>query len=169
VIFRLSQKMNAKIRAGALASLATDDNPFADWSAQLFLAGRVQYILLSNTKALYSVVMYGKGITDDSVFIDRALTSIHEFMEADGLGFIYHRFIVPATGVVRFAKALDRSVTGSMNELTKFAIDDLAGGEMSPFEVGMSLNKVLLSAIATDGSGYGYPRDAFKAMASPQS
>jgi hypothetical protein len=36
-----------------------------------------------------------------------------------GLGLIYHRLIVPVTGVVRYAKALDRSVTCSMNELVK--------------------------------------------------
>ncbi|HTU92349.1 MAG TPA: hypothetical protein VMF69_19865 [Gemmataceae bacterium] len=29
-----------------------DENPFADWSAALFVAGRAQYILLSNTKRL---------------------------------------------------------------------------------------------------------------------
>lgn len=169
VIFRLSQKLNAKIKAGTLATLPLDENPFADWSAHLFIADRAQYILLANTKSLYSLVMYGKGITDDSVFIDRALENIREFMDADGLVPLYRHLIVPATGVVRFAKALDRSVTGSMNELTKFAMDELADGEIAPFDVGTKLNKILLSAIATDGSGYGYPRDAFKAMAGPSS
>jgi hypothetical protein len=113
--------------------------------------------------------MYGKGISDDSTFIDRALTNIREFMESDGLGLLYHRLIVPATAVIRFAKALDRKVTGSMNELVMSAIDDLADGEMSPFDVGAKLNETLLSAIATDGSGYGHPRDTFKAMARLQS
>jgi hypothetical protein len=121
MIFRLSQKLNAKLKVGTLATLPLDENPFADWSAHLFLAGRVQYILLTNTKSLYSLVMYGKGITDSSVFIDRAMTSIREFMEFDGLGLVYRRQIVPDAANVRFAKALDRSVTGSMNEFVKFA------------------------------------------------
>jgi hypothetical protein len=38
---------------------------------------RVQYILLSNTRALYSVVMFGKAITYDGQFIERALSNIH--------------------------------------------------------------------------------------------
>ena len=42
-----------------------DGNPFADWSANLFVADRTQYILLSNTRPFYSTVMYGKGITND--------------------------------------------------------------------------------------------------------
>ena len=42
MIFRLSQKLNAKIKGGSLSALPLDDNPFADWSGHLFLAGRVQ-------------------------------------------------------------------------------------------------------------------------------
>ena len=115
MIFRLSQKLSAKIEEGTLPGLPLDVNPFADWSASLFVADRAQYILLSNTRSLYSTVMYGKGITNDGYFIERALSNIREFMEADGQEFIYHRFIVPATASVRFAKAVDRSVTGSTN------------------------------------------------------
>ncbi len=39
--------------------------------------------------------MYGKGITDDSRFIERALSTIREFMEDDGQADIYQRFINP--------------------------------------------------------------------------
>ena len=98
MIFRLSQKLNAKIKTGSLGLLPLDENPYADWSAHLFTAGRTQYIILSNTKSLYSTVLYGKGITNDGQFIDRALSSIREFMQDDGQQFAYHRFIAPANG-----------------------------------------------------------------------
>jgi hypothetical protein len=165
MIFRLSQKLNAKIKTGALATVPLDENPYADWSAALFVAGRTQYILLSNTKALYSTVIYGKGITNDSHFIERALGDIREFMEADGQAFVYHRFLVPATASVRFAKALDRSVTGSMNDLIRHATAWLAEGDVAPFDVGFRLNDILLSALAGDSSPYGKPREAFRALA----
>lgn len=165
MIFRLSQKLNDKIEAGRLPALPLDENPFADWSATLFTADRTQYILVSNTQSLYSVVFYGKGITDDSHFIERALSSIREFMENDGLGFIYHRFIAPSSASVSFAKALNRSVTGSMNDLLRHAEYWLTDDEISPFDVGFKLNDVLLSAIApTKADVYGKPREAFKAM-----
>src|SRR5215210_4977931 len=80
MIFRLSQILNSKIKAGALQVLPLDENLFADWSAHLFVANRTQYILLSNTKSLYSTVLYGKGITDDRRFIERALGSLREFI-----------------------------------------------------------------------------------------
>jgi hypothetical protein len=167
MIFRLSQKLSAKIKAGALATVPPDENPYADWSAASFVAGRTQYILLSNTKALYSTVLYGKGVTDDSHFIERAFSSIREFMEDDGQEFVYRRFIAPASGTVRFAKGLDRSVTGSMNDLIRHAGAWLAGGDVSPFDVGFRLNDILLSALGGgDSSLYGKPRDAFKALVS---
>lgn len=164
MIFRLSQKLNDKIGAGRLPALPLDENPFADWSAALFTADRTPYILLSNTKSLYSTVLYGKGITNDGLFIDRALSTIRGFMESDGQAFIYHRFIAPSSATVRFGKAVNRSITGSMNELIRFA-ECLIEEELSPHDVGFKLNDILLSAIApTKADVYGKPREAFKAM-----
>jgi hypothetical protein len=167
LILRISHKLNAKIKAGPLPQQCPDENPFADWSAHLFVADRTQYILLSNTKSLYSTVMYARGITDDGRFIERALSSLRELMEDDGQAFVYHRFVAPASGTVRFARALDRTVTGCMNELIVHATALLVGGELSPFDVGSRLNEVLLSALAeSQAEKYGTPRRAFKAMAS---
>ena len=64
MIIRLSEKLNKKIKAGTLDSVPLNENPYADWSAHLFTADRTQYIILSNTKSLYSCVMFGKGITN---------------------------------------------------------------------------------------------------------
>ena len=109
--------------------------------------------------------MYGKGITDGGVFIDRALSTIREFMKDDEQQFIYQRFIAPASGSVRVAKALDRSVTGSINELVKFATFLLETGDISPHEVGFKLNDVLLSALAPGKKdSYGKPNESFKLL-----
>jgi len=165
MILRLSQKLNAKIKTGTLGVLPLDGNPFADWSGHLFTADRTQYIILSNTKSLYSTVFYGKGITHDGQFIDRALGSIREFMEDDGQAFAYHRFIAPSCGTIRFAKALNRSVTGSINDLIVHATVWLTEGEMSPYDVGFRLNDIPFSLLAGPrGDAYGTPHQAFKAL-----
>lgn len=165
MILRLSQKLNAKIKAGPLTASPLDNNPFTDWSAHLFAIGRTQYIILSNTKSLYSTVMFAEGIKDDCRFIQRALSNLQEFMADDGQQFVYQRLIAPASATVRFAKALDRTVTGSMNELILHASAMLADGELSPYDVGFQLNGMLLSALASDkASKYGTPRDAFKEL-----
>jgi len=167
MIIRLSQKLCTKIKAGSLTTMPLDTNPFADWSAHLFVADRRQYIIISNTKSLYSALMSGKGKTNASQFIERAMSSIREFMEADRQQFIYRRFIAPVSGSGCFAKPLDRTVTGSMNELILHARTMLTEGEMSLHDIGISLNDVLLSAIAPSKSQkYGKPREVFKNLLS---
>jgi hypothetical protein len=165
MILRLSQKLNKKIKAGTLKAMPLDENPYADWSCHLFAVDRTQYILVSNTRSLYSCVLYGKGITNDCVFIERVLSSLREFMEDDGQAFIYEKFVAPASATVSFAKALDRPVTGSMNELIGQATDWLEAGDVAPHDLGFGLNDVLLSAIAASKSDkYGKPNEAFKRL-----
>ncbi|MBX3421840.1 MAG: hypothetical protein KF752_09835 [Pirellulaceae bacterium] len=65
MILRLSDKLSTKIKAGKLAETSLDENPYADWSCNLFITNRTQYILLTNTASLYSCAMYGRGIRAD--------------------------------------------------------------------------------------------------------
>lgn len=159
MILRLSQKLCTKINAGSLKTMPLDANPFADWSSHLFVADRTQYIITTNTKSLYSTVAFGKGIRSGSELIERALGNLREFMQDDGQQFIYQRFIAPASSTVCFAKALDRSVTGSINDLVLHAKMWLIEGELSPYDVGFKLNEIPFSSLK-----YANPKEAFKAM-----
>ena len=159
MIFRLSQKLAKKIKEAPAQSLPPDANPFADWSCHLFTADRTQYIILTNPPSLYSAVMFGAGNTDGSQFIRRALDCLREFMVDDGQEFIYRRFIAPATGTVRFSKALNRSVTGSMNDLVYHAKMWLTEGDLSPFDTSFRLNEIPMSPL-----DYRFPREVFKAL-----
>ena len=167
MIFRPSHKLATKIKAGKLATMPAAEDPLTDWSAHLFVAGRVQYILLSHTGSLYSAVMHGRGINDVDGFIKGALFALRETLKADGLGDVYERRILPATGPIRFAGASGRAVTGSMNELVVQSKFLLADGDLSPFDLGSRLNGVLLSAIAGGGKAkYTTPKAAFRSMTS---
>ena len=65
-----------------------------------------------------------------------------------------------------FAKALNRQVTGSMNELVMTAITALESEEIAPHDLSFGLNDLLLSAIATkEDRGYGRPKEAFRRLA----
>lgn len=166
MIFRLSQKLNKKLGGGNLSGLPLQENPYADWSCHLFTADRAQYILLSNTASLYSCVTFGRGISNESRFIDRAFATIREQLEDDGQAFVYQRFIAPETGPIRLAKSLNRSVTSSMGELIIHAEVMLGEQEMAPPDVSRELNDVLLSALGEGKKGsYGKPSEAFKRLA----
>lgn len=161
MILRLSQKLNIKLKGGALAEMPLDVNPCADWSSNLFTADRTQYIILTNTASFYSCVMPGRGIADESTFIARALETIREFTADDGQQFLYRKFIAPSAAIVRFAKALNRSVTGSMNDHIHAAKVMLEDG-MAPSEIGYRLNETPMSALTgPDGRKYGYPKKVF--------
>jgi Domain of unknown function (DUF6933) len=92
------------------------------------------------------------------------LSSIRAFMDADGQEGVYERLVAPVSGSVRFAKALNRSVTGSMNDMTKHAAFWLAEGGILPVEIGSRLKEIPMSALKHDRSTHGFPRDAFKAL-----
>jgi hypothetical protein len=170
MILRLSEKLRTKLKAGSTFTLQMDENPLADWSANLFVADRTQYILLSNTASLYSTVFHAKGITNDKRFIKTAQDHLRELMEADGLLHVYVQHILPNSGTAQFAKAFSRSVTGTMNELIMAATHFLVNHDMSPHDVSHDLNDLLFSAIAVDSAKKcGKPRDVFQAMLRDQS
>lgn len=161
MIFRLSTKLAAKLKVTPSNVLPLESNPFADWSGHVFTADRTQFVILTNTASLYSTVFYGRGIPSDSHFIERALSSQREFMEDDGLSFIYQRFIAPSSGAIRFSKALNRSVTGSMNELIFHAKMWLTEGELSPHDTAFKLNDIPFSPFK-----YRNPREVFTGLVS---
>lgn len=159
MIFRLSQKLAKKIKVAPKTCLPPDPNPFADWSAHVFTAERTQFIILTNTPSLYSAVMFGGGIADDSLFIRQALDCICELMVEDGFEFIYRRLIAPATEEVAFSKALNRSVTGSMNDLVRCARLWLFERDLSPLDTSFKLNDIPMSALQ-----YRRQREVFKGL-----
>ncbi len=73
MILRFSQKLGSRLKAGTLKPLPMDAALIADWTSRLFFSDRTPYILVSNTAALYSTVLYAKGITNDRVFIVRVM------------------------------------------------------------------------------------------------
>jgi hypothetical protein len=156
MIVRVSAKLGKKIQVSPAKSLPADPNPFADWSAHLFTADRVQYILVTNTPSLYSMVTYGRGVTDDSQFLIRITSYMGEFIRDDGHAFLFERLIAPSTARVAFSKPLNRAIIGSMNDLVFQAKVLLIEQEMSPYDTSFLLNDVPLSYLK-----YGNPREAF--------
>lgn len=157
MIFRLSQKLATKIHERPEKTLPLDANPRTDWTGHLFTAGRAQYILVTNTASLYSTLFLGRGITNDQTLLWRARDAIREVMDHDGLKLIHSQFVARSTDKVRFSKALNRSVTGSMNDMVQITKFLLADGDLSPFEISFRLNDMPMSMLE-----YAKPREVIK-------
>ncbi|MEX1231958.1 MAG: hypothetical protein WEB58_17055 [Planctomycetaceae bacterium] len=165
MIFRLSQKLATKIKVPLKEIVPLHDNPFLDWSAHLFVANRAQYILICNTKSMYSTVMPGKGISNEKPFAASALASIESLLNDNGYEAVFEQHIAPNANTARFAKPLNRSVIGSMNQLVYVPVSHLEDDRFDLRQIEVSLNDTLLSAIKVDkASGYGRPHETFKRM-----
>jgi hypothetical protein len=162
MLLRLPQTLNARLGGGPLAVSASHANPLLDWSVRAFAAGTKAYVLLSNTRSLYSVVLDGVPDETRTQLAERVAGAVGGILDGAGRLAGVGRYL--AAESVRFAKALDRSVTGSMNELMAYAEMLLAGGDLSVPEVGVRLNDFLLSAAAGKGEKYGTPRAVFAAL-----
>jgi hypothetical protein len=159
MIFRLTHKLAKKIGIARLRFLPLNRNPYIDWTAHLFTADRAQYIIVTNTASLYSLVMYGRGITDDNEFIQSTLNFMRDFMTDDGYEFLFRRLIAPHTARVSFSKATDRRVIGSINDLIVQAKYYLTERQMSPFDASLQVNETPMSYI-----GYSKPKEAFSVL-----
>lgn len=161
MIFRLTLKMAKKIGMAPLPIIPYTNikNPILDWNANLFTVQRIQYILLTNTASLYSMVMPGKGITSDKNFIREASSCIKEFMIMDGNQGIYENHFKPEKQKTYFSKTIDRRVLGSMNDLIFQSKFYLCESRRSLFEVSSMLNETPMSYLK-----YGNPKDEFRKL-----
>ena len=151
-----------------MAEAPLADNPLADWSGHLFNVGRTQYIILTNTASLYTCVMQGKGNPTTDDYIRNVLSTLRDLMADDGLQLGYRKHIAPYCQPVIFAKPLNRSVIGSMNDLIRFATDWLEDGKAAS-EVGYQLNAIPFSALVdSEGKNYAYPKDVFRHLIDSQ-
>jgi hypothetical protein len=140
-------------------ALPPHPNPVADWSAHLFTVRRAQYILITDGATLYSAVTFRKGITTYGAFLKKMMDAIREVMASDGLSSANENLIAPEAGRISFWKAVNRSLTGSMNEFILHARMFLQDEGISPFEISLRLNDTIMKSIK-----YQRPRAAFKAM-----
>ncbi len=159
MILRLAHNLAKKIKETDLPVLPSDPNPYADWAARLFAADRSQYILITNSVSLYSVVIYGRGVADGNALIDKMMDMLRDVMDADGNRLLYEKQIAPQHASVSFSKAVARSVTGSMNDLVIQAKAHLVRNEISSYDLSFRLNEVPMAYL-----NHRHPRDAFQSM-----
>lgn len=103
--------------------------------------------------------MHGRGITDGNAFIQRTLAAICEQLAEDNLSFHFERLVAPETAKVAFSKALNASVTGSLNDIVRNARFFLAERGLSPFDTARLLARCPMGAL-----GYAFPNEVFATM-----
>lgn len=165
MILRLSQQLARKVKVSHLSQLPEALNPLVDFSAHIFNVSRTRYILVSNTRSLYSAVMFAKGINDHHALVVGTLRSMADMLAADGFPTVFQERIAPGSGRVEFGQALNRSVTGCMNELIMMAMLVLEDTPGELVNAACQVNNLLLSTLAApDSKYYGTPRAALRRL-----
>jgi len=164
MIIRLTNKLATKVKVTTLPSLPPDANPLADWTANLFTAGRAQHVIATNTASLYSFVFPSRGLANERQFVTGFLESLQLLLAADELHLDFQQWIEPTTLQIQFFKALDRSVMGSMNKFVFQAKHWLAEGDLSLSEIASRLNDTPISFLK-----YQNPRERIQELILPKS
>lgn len=159
MIIRQTVKLGQKIKVPPRHWLPADPNPLADWSAHVFTLRRFQYILLTNTTLLYSTIIPGRGVSNESLFLRSFSRALAEFMQEDGFGDVYERQLAPTMDRVFFAKSLNRRITGAMTELVFMAKAHLEVEDQPLYAVSFYLNEMPMK-----GLGYQTPRAAMEKL-----
>lgn len=156
MIIRLTSKLAKKIGTKPEQCLTLDINPYLDWAGHLFTAQRLQYIILTNSVSLYSIIMHGRGVSSEQKFVKRAMNAMEEFMCRDGFEFVFRRLIAPYCRTIIMSKVTDKKLLGSIVEMTKEAQFWLAERELSPFDSAARINTSIFSYLQ-----YNTPKEAF--------
>lgn len=159
VVLRISAKLAKKIHLDYEQALPPSPNPFLDWSADLFTANRAQYILITHSASLYSVVTYRKGVTGGTRLFGGTIATMRDVMKADGFANVFEDVIAPHFYPAALATRENRSVIGSMNDFIFQARFLQARHEMSPYDMSTFFNRTPMSYI-----DYRTPREELAAM-----
>ena len=160
MIFRVTQKMAKKVKVKPGDPLPPHINPLLDWTVNLFRVGHYQAIIVTNSPSLYSIVMAGRGITDEAIFAKAIINNLHMYMLVDGLKRLFDSHIAPFTDSIAICRAGDKRVLGSMNDLVLNAKMDVLYQGLSVSRINADLNSMPMSMLK-----YNRPKDRLLELA----
>jgi hypothetical protein len=156
MIFRLSQKVAAKIKEPNLQTMPPDMDPFADWHVGMFIHERLQYLIFVNSASLFTVVLRGAGVKDFELLYISFRSVMLDVLKEAGAPHLFDRIFNTENRSITPAKATDRHLIGSMNDQVKMAKYDL-DEDMPIGDIITRLNKVPMRRLKE----YYIPRIAF--------
>jgi hypothetical protein len=116
VIIRATQKLARKLKVG-LEPEKADTVPESGWYANLFLVARLQYILVTHSDTLASVVIPGRGLHSADSFLRAFTSAVEDYFAYRGWTPLLGSLIEFDHSKASFRKTRNRRVLGSMNDM----------------------------------------------------
>src|SRR4051812_27020140 len=125
-------------------------DPYRDWCAHTFNAGRTPYLIVTNTHSMLSAVVRRAGIHNTRDLHAALLIAIGDYLRARNRTDLFEtRVDTPDT---RLATIVDRRVLGTITELVFQARLDLQEGRLPLGEIATRLNTTPLSLLWNRGA-----------------
>lgn len=122
ILYRLPEKLRKSLRVKTLPVEAMLEDSFLDWSVSAFTTeDKFEYIALINTSTLYSTVFQTRKLHSLEEFGTMAAKGLHTQFFYFALRQLYNEKLAAHVNEYRFAKALDASTTGFVNNVTRRA------------------------------------------------
>ena len=156
MIIRCTEKLSKKLKIDPITKVKRDPGPFLEWYANLFTANRAQYILVTEAKSLLSVIIYGRGVVDDNIFVSRFLSFLREYLDEKSNRIIFERIIGPNSAQITMSKTVSKSILGSMNDMVSMSKFISQREDVSPMYLTEYINRTPFKVI-----DYKSPLEAF--------
>jgi hypothetical protein len=161
MIIRVTGSLAKQIGVTVTATPPLSENPAVDWTCRIFSLRESEPILLvANTATLYSLLVPASGLENLEQFLGGLNICLEQRLLTDGFETILERHIRPEIKTLSLAKSLNRSVTGSMNDMVKLAMFMLANESRTFEQTTLKLNETPFGAL-----NYEYPRERFAELA----
>lgn len=130
MVFRLTQKLSKKLHLGPLPR--TDILEVGSiWYANLLRAHGTQFIVITESLTLYSLLILGRGVVDGETFASVAYQTIRAKFEEQGWSRLLGSHVAFDTEAPIFLAAQDRSVIASVSEISRMARFELESSQRS--------------------------------------
>jgi|GEM_PF-5496693 len=123
--------------------------------------------MASHSVTLFSVLMRPQPVRTNAEFAGRVLDQVANHVQERGYGILACR--LRSDRDIHFAKALNRRVTGSINQLTGFATVFIGSPDEDLDAISDRLNATILSFLGKNKNDYGLPKDALEELLIKQS
>ena len=154
VTLRCTQKLLKRLRVEPEAETPPPTNALGNWYANLIYFGRLQVVMATSELSLLTIVLPADKLRKSLVpNLCEATVALLRNVGVDSM-----RAIQEAEHMqeVRYARTADRSVLGSMNDLSRCLEGYLYGG-VGLMEAMVRLAKMPMTGIASAGHTHDYP------------
>ena len=158
MIIKITSKLSKKLNISLSLIEGENEPSINNWYANLFTFKRTQYILITNEKTLFSFVLAGKGILNNTLFVKKISLQLKQMLEDYNLSFVWEKHFVYEFSTINFSKTTNRKVLGTMNEIIFHAQIILWKKEITLYDLSFELNTLIYSLIE-----YKKPVEAFMA------